>query len=389
MPRPCGDCPPVADTRIPVVIAAPPMRTGGTEQHLVHVLPELAKRGFDITAVLLGSGGALEEKLRATDVKVVTPSSEYHRPLRTLAQAATIRSAVLRTDARIVHAFLSEPYLAATAAQIMLVGRKPALVHARRSLAFYTSRHPMAQMLERYAHRYAARLVANSSAVAKELIEESGTPAKVEVIHNGIPLPGGISPEERAEARRLFGLTEREFVLTLVANFYPYKGHADLISALALAAPRMPQPWRLVLAGRDAGTRDRLQEQINGLNLTSHVNFIGEWPGSRQPYAAADIGLLVSHTEGFSNSLIEGMAGGLPMIATAVGGNLDALVHGNTGLLVPAELPETLADAILKLADNPPLRRTLGDNARTSAERQFSLEACVSAYERLWRGLAA
>lgn len=376
------------EKRLPIVIAAPPMRTGGTEQHLLHVLPALAARGFDITAVLLAGGGALEERLRATDIKVIAPEQERGRPIRTLVQAAAIRKAVTVSGARVLHAYLSEPYLAALTAYLTMTRPRPALIHARRSLAFYTSRHPMAQRVERYAHRYATRLVGNSNAVARELIAESRTPSKVEVIHNGIPLPGAITPEERTEARRLFGIADHELVLTLVANFYTYKGHADLISALALAKPRLPPAWRLLLVGRDAGTRDDLQEQINGLNLTSHVNFIGEWPGSRQPYAAADIGLLVSHTEGFSNSLIEGMAGGLPMIATAVGGNIDALVHGTTGLLVPVALPETLADAILKLADNPDLRRTLGTAARLTAERDFSLEACVSAYERLWRGVA-
>jgi glycosyltransferase involved in cell wall biosynthesis len=376
------------DARIPVVIAAPPMRTGGTEQHLLHVLPALAERGFDITAVLLSGGGALEESLRQTAIKVVTPAEERRRPWRTLVQAATIRREVGLSRAKVLHAYLSEPYLAAVLAHQMSVGQKPALVHARRSLAFYTSRHPMAQKIERFSHRYAARLVGNSSAVARELIEESGTPSKVEVIHNGIPLPGHVTQNERAAARRMFGLAKNEVVLTLVANFYNYKGHADLIAALALAAPRMPQPWRLLLAGRDAGTRDTLQEQINALNLTSHVNFIGEWPGSRQPYAAADIGLLVSHTEGFSNSLIEGMASGLPMIATAVGGNLDAIVHGSTGLLVPAKVPETLAEAILKLSEDSDLRTRLGSSASAAVEREFSLEVCVSAYERLWRALA-
>jgi glycosyltransferase involved in cell wall biosynthesis len=115
----------------------------------------------------------------------------------------------------------------------------------------------------------------------------------------------------------------------------------------------------------------------------------GELPGSRQIYAAADIGLLASHTEGFSNSLIEGMAAGLPMIATAVGGNLDAIIHGETGILTPVLAPERLAVAILTLAHDADLRARLGAAARATAENRFSLDACVSAYERLWREMAA
>jgi glycosyltransferase involved in cell wall biosynthesis len=115
----------------------------------------------------------------------------------------------------------------------------------------------------------------------------------------------------------------------------------------------------------------------------------GELPGSRRTYAAADIGLLVSHTEGFSNSLIEGMAAGLPMIATAVGGNMDAIVDGETGLLVPVRSPERIAASVRMLAADPGQRASIGGAARIAAESRFSLAYCVSAYERIWRDLAA
>jgi L-malate glycosyltransferase len=100
------------------------------------------------------------------------------------------------------------------------------------------------------------------------------------------------------------------------------------------------------------------------------------------------MGLLVSHTEGFSNSLIEGMAMGLPMIATGVGGNIDAIEHDANGILVPPSAPEALSDAILGLALNPQRARALGDAAHAAARERYSLETCVDRYERLWRGLA-
>ncbi len=377
----------MTDARIPVVVAAPPMRTGGTEQHLLHILPALAARGFDITAVLLLGGGALEAELRATAVNVVAPAAEHRRPLRTLLQAAAIRRAVRASGARVLHAFLSEPYLAAFAAHASLTGRKPALVHGRRSLAFYAGSHPLAGRVERLAHRSAAMLVGNSTAVAAELTAECGAPDKVAIIRNGIPLPGPTTAAERAAARQRFGLGSDELVLALAANLHPYKGHADLIAALALAAPQLP-PWRLLLAGRDGGALAAVEAQIAATGIGERIRLLGEWPGSREPNAAADIGLLVSHTEGFSNALIEGMAAGLPMIATAVGGNLDAIDDGETGLLAPVRDPPALADAIIALARDPARRRVLGDAAAAAAARRFSLAACVDAYAELWRGLA-
>jgi glycosyltransferase involved in cell wall biosynthesis len=375
--------------RIPIVVAAPPMRTGGTEQHLLHILPALAERGFDITAVLLLGGGALEGKLSATAVRVVAPTHERDRPLRTALQALAIRRIVQETGARVLHAFLSEPYLAAYAAHASLIGRKPALVHGRRSLAFYGDAHPLARRAERLAHRSAARLVGNSTAVADELIAESDAPRKVVVIHNGIPRQGAVTPAERAAARLRFGLPENALVLTMVANFHPYKGHAKLIAALAAIAQRLPQPWRLLLPGRDGGVLNELRAQIAGAGLAANIIMPGEWHGSREPYAAADVGLLVSRTEGFSNALIEGMAAGLPMIATAVGGNLDAIADGSTGVLVQVGDAAALAEAIQRLAEDTALRTRIGGSASAMAEARFSLEACVDGYERLWRELAS
>ena len=376
--------------RVPVIVAAPPMRTGGTEQHLLYVLPQLLSRGFDITVVLLESGGALEQRLRDSGVAVVAPAIKLTRPLRTLYQAKLIRSAVKQTGAKVVHAFLSEPYLAASLSQLTLSQPRPALIHGRRSLAFYAARHRFARPLEVAAHRLSTVLVGNSTAVANELIVEARSSDKVCIIHNGIPIGGLVSPSERSAARKTFGLPDDAFVLSLVANFHSYKGHADLLAALARVADGLPQPWRLLLPGRDGGKDDGVLQQtireINRLGFSDNVILPGEWDGSREAYAAADIGLLVSHTEGFSNSLIEGMAAGLAMVATRVGGNTDALDDGKTGFLVEPRVPEELANAILALARMPELRKKLGQSARQKVLDQFSISACVDQYERLWRG---
>ncbi|MGL5115395.1 MAG: glycosyltransferase [Beijerinckiaceae bacterium] len=374
--------------RIPVVVAGPPMRTGGTEQHLLHILPALAQRGFDISIVLLEKGGALEPRLRAEPVEVIVSSIRTPRPLRTYQQARLIAAAVRRSEASVVHAFLSEPFLAAALASGIGVRPRPKLIHARRSLAFYAAQHPVVSAIERGLHRYADVLLGNSEAVARELRQESGAPQKVGMIHNGLPIGALANPEERDAARLAFGLPKDAFVITVVANLHPYKGHADLIRGLGMIHRLLPRPWRILMPGRDAGARETIQAEVSRLGLGENVVMPGEWPGSRQPYAAADIGVLASHTEGFSNSLIEGMAMGLPMIATRVGGNIDAVEHGISGLLVPPSSPAALAEALLGLAIDPARARALGEAARSSAIGRYSLEKCVDRYEALWRALA-
>ena len=376
------------DEQISVVVAAPPMRIGGTQQHLLHILPALAKRGFAITAVLLEAGGPLEQPLRDGGVQVLAPALHLPRPLRTLNQARLIRRTIRQTNAAIVHAFLSEPSIAAAVAQITLLDDRPCLIHGRRSLAFYSNKHRLAQKIEVAAHRLCGALVGNSSAVVQELIVEARSPDKVCLIHNGIPLGEAILPAERQAARLRFGIPADALVMTLVANLHIYKGHQNLLVALAYVKDRLPDAWRLLLPGRDSGEGKALAQSIQQLGLTQNVLMLGEWPNSREPYAAADIGLLVSHTEGFSNSLIEGMAAGLPMIATRVGGNIDAIDNGTTGLLVAPQSPDDLASAIMKLVKSVDLRDRLGHAARIKALDKFSLQNCIDRYERLWRGFA-
>ncbi len=376
------------DDRLSIVVAAPPMKIGGTEQHLLHVLPGLAKRGMDITVVLLESGGALEPALRSGVQRVIAPSINLPRPLRTVQQAFAIWRAARRIKADVIHAFLSEPYIAAAGARLLMGKQGPALVHGRRSLAFYSRKHRIGQRAEIASHSLASALVGNSTAVADELTVEAGGSVKVCLIPNGIPLGEMIMPEERTAARARFGIPPEALVLTQVANFHVYKGHADLLNAMAAIRDKLPDPWRLLLPGRDGGEQEALLAQIARLGLADHVILPGEWPGSRQPYAATDIGILASHTEGFSNSLIEGMAVGLPMVATRVGGNIDALDDGENGFLVEPESSEELASAILTLAEMPDLRQRLGLAARAKALQRFSLETCIDRYERLWRNLA-
>jgi glycosyltransferase involved in cell wall biosynthesis len=378
----------MASEPINIVVAAPPMNMGGTEKHLLHVLPALEARGFRITAVLLEGGGALEPALRQRVAAVRSPALRLPRPLRTIAQARLLHAAVKESRASVLHAFLSEPYIAATMAQLANAGQRPALVYGRRSLAFYMKRHRLGQRAEVAAHRLAAALVGNSLAVTRELVAEAGGREKVCLIRNGVPLNDAVTPDEQAAARAKFGLPRESFVMALVANLHIYKGHADLLQALALIKDDLPDPWRLLLVGRDGGERARLLAQVQRLGLGENVLMPGEWPGSREPYAAADVGLLVSHTEGFSNSLIEGMAAGLPMVATRVGGNVEAVRDGETGFLVEPAAPTELAAALMSLSRLPDLRARFGAAARQTALAHFSLDACVDGYERLWRSLA-
>ena len=113
--------------------------------------------------------------------------------------------------------------------------------------------------------------------------------------------------------------------------------------------------------------------------------WLGERSDTQDLLAAADLGVLVSHQEGFSNSLIEMMAQALPVIATRVGGNIDAVVDGESGRLVPVKDNAALGQAILGLYADAVTRRRMGKAARWRVEQLFSLQLCVNRYLNLYR----
>jgi glycosyltransferase involved in cell wall biosynthesis len=150
----------------------------------------------------------------------------------------------------------------------------------------------------------------------------------------------------------------------------------------------LPKPWIVVAVGRDECVGAALKQQAAALRVSGNIMWLGERSEVEDLLAASDIFVLPSHQEGFSNALLEAMAANLTVVATAVGGNVDAVIDNETGLLVDAGDPPALAAAMLRLAKDPQLRRRLAGAARARVEQQFTLEACVGHYEKLYRAVS-
>lgn len=255
---------------------------------------------------------------------------------------------------------------------------------SRRSLAHYHRKHPWLARLERIFHRRMTALLGNSRAVVDELVAESSDRGKVGLIYNGVRV--GPIDSDRAAQRAALDIPDTAFVMAIVANLVDYKGHSDLLDALALIAEKLPQPWRLLVIGRDEGMGARLRLQAQRIGFSENILWLGERSDVEAILPAADLGLLVSHQEGFSNALIEMMAQELPVIATAIGGNLDAVADGQSGILVPVQDPQRLGQAILELASNRDARIAMGKAARARVLDRFSEASCADRHERLYRG---
>lgn len=361
---------------------------GGAEMHLLRVMPALRARGIDVSLYVLERGGRLEPEFVSAGIVIGGLQRAGSRALHLPKAALDLTWHIARTRPAAVHYFLPEPYLIGCA--ITPFARAHTRIMSRRSMADYQLKHRRLGGLERRFHRGTAAVLANSTAVAAELEAEVGpedSRLKVGLIHNGVAFGDPPAAAERGAVRRALGLSDDAFVMVIVANLIGYKGHADLIDALSHAVLQLPRDWRLLVVGRDGGIGPSLVTRCGAAGLAANVVWLGERTDAASLMGASDLAVVASHEEGFSNSLIEAMGCGLPMVATAVGGNIDAVVDGVTGLLVPARDPHRMAEAILALAGAPDRRITMGAAARLRATTQFSLDACVTRYERLYRGL--
>jgi len=376
------------DRRLLVVTES--LGIGGTESHLRRLLPRLSASGWEVAVFCLSTVGTHADELKSKGIEVFSTrrlpmASKFgHRHPVFLVRAANSLFAFMRRwNPAIVHFYLPGPYI--IGAPMAIINQTPIKVMSRRSLSNYQQRWPTIAKFERRLHQKMDALIGNSRAVVSELLDEDVPERKVRLIYNGVELSEPHA--DRSEVRQELGLDQRALVGVMVANLIRYKGHQDLIKGLAGIAGQLNMPWRILLVGRDEGLQTELEGLARTGGITDNIQFLGERLDVPNVLAAADFGLLPSHEEGFSNVILEGMAAALPIIATNVGGNPEAVEHEKTGLIVPTCDPHAIGRAVLRLSRDLALRRRLGAAARERVSKTFSMDRCGAAHAKLYEEL--
>jgi glycosyltransferase involved in cell wall biosynthesis len=258
----------------------------------------------------------------------------------------------------------------------------PVRIMSRRSRNLYQAKHPLLSLMEWRLHRSMQAVIGNSRAVTADLAAEGCGADQIHLIYNGIDVAAIDSAEARPRP------ADAALIFVIVANLIPYKGHADLLRALAANARTLPPGWRLHCIGRDDGSGVQLGRLAAALGIKENVEFLGARTDVAARIKTADIGILCSHEEGFSNAILECMAAGLPMVVTDVGGNAEAVIDGETGIVVaPSDIP-ALGTALRDLASAPEKRSRLGRKGRERVQDFYSLDRCISDYEALYFSFA-
>jgi len=373
-----------------LLVVTESLGVGGTESHLIRTLPRLVESGWGVVTFCLTERGKRAGQVEAAGVEVcVAPQlakrkgSFLRYPAHVTLAANKLYWLMRRWRPQIAHFYLPGPYL--IGAHVAIAARVPVKIMSRRSLSDYQRNWPLVVHLERRLHTKMDAVVGNSQAVVHQLIEEGIPEAKLRLIYNGIEASPALP--DRSEARRALGLEDETLIGLVVANLIHYKGHRELIRGVSHVDPALPTDWRILFAGRDHGIRAELEALAAARGISHRIQFLGEYADIPALLAAADFGLLTSREEGFSNVILEGMSAGLAMIVTDVGGNAEAVIDGETGLVVPPRYPTAIGAAILKLARDAGLRERLGAAGRKRVVEKFSIDRCVNAHTELYREL--
>ena len=207
---------------------------------------------------------------------------------------------------------------------------------------------------------------------------------KVICIRNGIDLEKFNIPNyDRESIRSELGISYSDFAWIKVANFSNIKGHEDLIRGFKQIDQRYNA--KLFLVGKDNGVLNNLQGLVEELQLEKEVNFLGFIEDIPKILLAMDGYICASHTEGFSNAILEAMAAKLPVIATNVGGNPEIIQHGSCGILIEQKNKNDIRDNMIMLMENDNLRKKLSDECFKTVNEKYSSKKMIESHINLYK----
>ncbi len=360
-------------------------RTGGLENGLVNLINGLPEEAYEHHVVTLSghdpvfagrirNGNAVIHDLEKRPGQDPRAWLRFHRLLR-------------RTGVKLVH---TRNYATLDFQLPALLAGVRARVHGEHGWNRPQPRQMRGRELtaRRLLRGCAGRYVALSAEIESFLAGEVGVPAaRITRICNGVDTARfhpGAGPNRRSVLPA--ALRER-FVIGTVGRMANVKAQPDLaraVAGLVREHPGLEERLGLVMVGEGP-----LKAEVEGLLSQAGLAGIAWLPGNREDVPglmrAMDLFVLPSTAEGISNTILEAMASGLPVVATRVGGNPELVADGETGTLVPPSEPPAMAGAILAYLESEPLRRRHAAAARARAEREFSLDTMISRYHDLYQ----
>ena len=363
---------------LPITHIITDLSTGGSQMALLRLLDGIDRGRFSPSVVCLtGDRTPISNKIESLDIPVVHLGlGRWTNPLpmwRLFSYLEQVRPVI-------VHSWLFHSAMAAR-----LLGRMtsvPILVSARRNINLGS---PYRERLNRFTVGIDDRVIAVSNAARRVEIETCGAdPKRVITIVNGVDAetPGDSANKPATSLRNEFGIDESTMVIGTVGRLHRAKGLDIFLHAAADVRHTTPGV-RFIIVG-SGPDRAALESLTDTLSIAPNVAFLGERSDIPDLLSAMNLFVLSSPEEGMPNVVLEAMAAGLPVVATGVGGTLEVVVDGKTGLLVPPGDPLRLAGAMTTMLADPDRMRMMGREGHRRVRECFRIETMVERTEELY-----
>jgi len=373
----------------------PHLQTGGAGRQTISLAKGLSElENVEIFLLVLSREGGLSEELPSEIEKKIVYSkleaqcseSALGRLVRPVLRIISVVRAAKRFDPDVIYARV-RPFPSIVAGKILGI---PVVIAEMNnpSKGLGTRKSVLSRLrifiVRKTNRKLASRVVANSYRLADESKKFWKLNSKPSVIHNGLDIKS-IEKKSRESIKHPW-LNDNDIPLIVsVGRLVPQKGFSNLIEAVAIV--NLKAEARLMIIGRidERKVKNRLQKQIDSLNLSDRVLLAGDKPNPYPFMKAADVYVSSSIYEGFSNSLLEALALGLPVVSTNHDFGADEMIEDNkSGILIPVADPRAMAEAIVRILENRELSERLSRNARRRAEN-FTIAKTASEYEKLFR----
>jgi len=353
---------------------------GGTERQAIETVRGLASAGeFDVRlATLNADGPLLAEAIELTAGTIhAFPIDSFFS--RSFVRAAAACAGLIRNeniDLIHSHDFYTNIFAAAAGS---FAGVAVRIASKRETFGM---RSPRQRSIETFVFERTDAIVANSLAVREMLVDQGIESDKITVIYNSLDTTRFANANANGIRRELH-LPEDLPLITLVANLrHDVKNVPMLLRAAKKVCEKMPAHF--VIAG-EGPLETKLKDQAAELGIGGNVSFIGRSMKVPELLSASFAAVLTSNAEGFSNSIIEYMAAGKPVIATRVGGTAEVVSDGETGFLVEADDSENMAERLISLLQDPPDAERIGQRGRRLVEGRFAKPQQIEALSELYR----
>ena len=357
---------------------------GGLENGLVNLIEHLDPARFEHVVYAIRKLGPNADRLAKSRVQVLCQGKQDSD---SRFQVGNLARAIRQVQPDIVH---SRNWAAVEAVLAGRWVRFCKVVHSEHGLeAGVNAPEPKRRIwFRRLAYHLADRVLSVSYQLRDLHVSRTGfDPDRITVIHNGVDRTRFYpDPATRARIRQEFGIAEDQFCVGCVGNLFPVKGHLTALQGIeGLAAQN--RNFRLLLIG-EGPEREKLEGFLAQRPDWKHrVQLLGTCHRVPELLQAMDVYVLPSIAEGISNSLLEAMASGIPVVATVTGGNPEVVIDGESGLLFPIGDASMLTGHLLRLEADKKLRADLAERALRRVREEFSLDSMVGKYAQLYDSL--